>query len=243
MTCRSLLRENDKMPTVMDSHVESSPPLTMPASALRLAASTPLAVGQLRAVYQHPHNRDELVKVIRPEMLSRWGKRARWIKRLPRAMHYVGYLREIKEYIAARARAPGIDPPIARMIGIIDTDFGLGLVTEKVVDANGALAPTLAAMYEKSRGFTPAIDAALAAFLDGLLACNVIVGDMHAWNIVYGTDSRGGERFVMIDGFGEKHAIPLSSMSRTMNRYRTRRVFARMLVRLRELVPIAPNPQ
>jgi hypothetical protein len=70
---------------------------------------------------------------------------------------------------------------------------------------------------------------------------NVIVGDMHAWNIVYGSDSRGGERFVMIDGFGEKHAIPLSSMSRAMNRYRTKRVFARMLVRLQELVPIAAD--
>jgi hypothetical protein len=81
----------------------------------------------------------------------------------------------------------------------------------------------------------------LAAFLHALLACNVIVGDMHAWNIVYGSDSRGGQRFVMIDGFGEKHAIPLSSMSRTMNRYRTKRVFARMLVRLQELVPIVPN--
>jgi len=93
-------------------------------------------------------------------------------------------------------------------------------------------------MYERARGFTPAMNAALDVFLEGLLACNLIVGDMHAWNIVHGTDSRGGPRFVMIDGFGEKHAIPLSSMSRTINRYRTKRLFARMLVRLRELVPI-----
>ncbi|MGH8174398.1 MAG: YrbL family protein, partial [Rhodanobacteraceae bacterium] len=175
----------------MDAHVETYTTPT-PATTLRLAGATPIAIGQLRAVYQHPLHRDELVKVIRPGMAeARLKRRSSWLKRLPRAKHYVGYLREIKEYVAARARTPDRDPPIARMIGVIDTDLGLGLVTEKVVDADGALAPTLAAMYERSRGFTPAIDTALATFLEGLLACNVIVGDMHAWNIVYGSDSRG----------------------------------------------------
>lgn len=222
----------------MDTPVAHSA-ASLPATTLRLADAKPIAVGQLRAVYQHPLQRDELVKVIRPGMAeARLKRHGSWLKRLPRAQHYVGYLREIKEYVAARARAPERDPPIARMIGVVDTDLGLGLVCEKVVDAEGALAPTLAAMYERARGYSPAINEALATFLEGLLACNVIVGDMHAWNIVYGSDSRGGDRFVMIDGFGEKHAIPLSSMSRAMNRYRTRRVFARMLVRLQQLVPI-----
>jgi hypothetical protein len=225
----------------MDNPVQFPPADSLPPSTLRLGTATPLAVGQVRAVYQHPHNHNELIKIVRAEIVaSRWGGRGRWLKRLPRVLHYVGYLRELKEYIAARARAPGIDPPIARMIGVIDTDLGLGLVTEKVVDADGALAPTLAAMYEKSRGFTPAIDAALAAFLDGLLACNVIVGDMHAWNIVYGSDSRGGPRFVMIDGFGEKHFIPLASMSRGVNVRNTHRLYRRMRAQLQVEVPLAP---
>ena len=99
------------------------------------------------------------------------------------------------------------------------------------------LAPTLAAVYER-RGFTPALEAALDTFLGGLLDCNVIVGDMHAWNIVLGSDSRGGPRLVMIDGFGEKHAIPLSSINRAINRYRTRRLYRRMLAQLERLVPI-----
>ena len=227
------------MPPVMDRPIQAPPALSMSPSTLRLTGETPLAVGHLRSVYQHPQHRDELIKIMRADVVAtRWDGRGRWLKRLPRTRHYVGYLRELKEYIAARARAPGIDPPIARMIGVVDTDLGLGVVSEKVLDAQGALAPTLAVMYERARGFTPAMNVALDVFLEGLLACNLIVGDMHAWNIVHGTDSRGGPRFVMIDGFGEKHAIPLSSMSRTINRYRTKRLFARMLVRLRELVPI-----
>jgi hypothetical protein len=156
---------------------------------------------------------------------------------LPRTRHYVQYLRELKEFIVARARAPAVDVPIARMIGVVDTDLGLGLVSEKVVDESGALAPTLAAVYAK-RGFTPELDAALAKFSQDLLEANVIVGDMHAWNIVLGSDSRGGPRLVMIDGFGEKHAVPVSSMSRTVNRYRTKRLLKRMVEQVKKLVPI-----
>ena len=104
--------------------------------------------------------------------------------------------------------------------------------TQPAIDA-----PTLAAVYAK-RGFTPELDAALATFSRDLLAANVIVGDMHAWNIVYGADSRGGPRLVMIDGFGEKHAIPISSMSRAINRYRTKRLLKRMVDQVKKLVPV-----
>ena len=205
---------------------------------LTLSSVEPIAVGHLRSVYQHPHDANALIKVMRADAVEkRWNAPGRWAKRLPRTRHYVQYLRELKEFIVARARAPDVDVPIARMIGVVDTDLGLGLVSEKVVDENGALAPTLAAVYAK-RGFTPELDAALATFSHDLLRANVIVGDMHAWNIVLGTDSRGGPRLVMIDGFGEKHAIPVSSMSRTINRYRTERLLKRMVEQVKKLVPV-----
>jgi PhoP regulatory network protein YrbL len=204
-------------------------------NVLPLAGSTPLAVGHLRYVFQHPLNGNELIKVLRADAIEARGKK--WHKRLARTLHYVGYVRELKEYLAARARGGDAEPPIARMIGLVETDLGLGLISEKVVAPDGTLAPTLAAMYEK-RGFTPELNRELDTFLAGLIAGNVIVGDMHAWNIVYGTDSRGGPRFVMIDGFGEKHAIPISSMSRTINRYRTKRRYRRMLTQLQRLVPV-----
>ena len=214
-----------------------------PEAVLTLSTAEPIAVGHLRSVYQHPVHASELVKVMRADAVAkRWNAPGRWHKRLPRTRHLVQYLRELKEFIVARARAPGIDVPIARMIGVVDTDLGLGLVSEKVVDADGALAPTLAAIYAR-HGFTPEIERALSVFLEGLLEANVIVGDLHAWNIVYGSDSRGGPRLVMIDGFGEKHAIPISSMSRAVNRYRTKRLYERMIAQLERLVPIeGENP-
>ena len=207
-------------------------------TVLQLATREPLAVGHLRYVFQHPGNRNELIKVMRADAVaSRWNRKSRWAKRLPRTRHYIGYLRELKEYIAARARSTHGEPPIARMVGLIETDLGLGLVSEKVIGIDGGLAPTLAAVYER-RGFTPELTGALDTFLADLLDSNVIVGDMHAWNIVFGSDSRGGPRLIMIDGFGEKHAIPISSMSRVVNRYRTNRLYKRMIAQLERVVPI-----
>jgi len=205
---------------------------------LALRGTEPMAVGQLRAIYRHPEVPGLLVKVIREDVAAtRWK---RWHKRLPRALHYTGYVRELKEYIAVRARHPGVDPPISRMVGLVETDLGLGLVSELVADADGAPGPTLAALYERERGFAPWLEQALADLLRDLLACNVILGDLHPWNIVHGSDSRGGPRLVVVDGFGEKHVIPRSSMSRALNRWNTRRLFARMRANLVEWVPIPP---
>src|SRR5215467_3342198 len=93
-----------------------------PTARLALASATPLAVGHLRYVFQHPECDDALIKIMRADAVaSRWNAPARWHKRLPRTRHYIGYLRELKEYIGARARAPDVDAPIARMIGVVDT--------------------------------------------------------------------------------------------------------------------------
>jgi len=206
---------------------------------LALSDRTPLATGHLRQVFQHPENPDYLIKVMRADAVAgRWGAGARWYKRLPRTQHYIGYVREIKEYVAMQARPRGCNAPIARMVGIIETDVGLGLISEKVRDEQGALAPTLAALYARENGFTPLIERELARFLDHLLDANVIVGDMHAWNIVHGSDSRGGPRLVLVDGFGEKHVIPRASMSRRFNAWNTHRLFRRMRAQLIELVPL-----
>jgi len=204
---------------------------------LRLADTKPLAVGHLRQVFEHPLDPDLIVKVMRSDAVAQ--RSARWHKRLARALHYGGYVRELKEYISTRARFPQLDAPIARMVGVVPTDLGLGLVAEKVRSADGTMAPTLARRYELERGFSASIEQGLAEFLDGLLASNVIVGDMHAWNIVHGSDSRGGPRFVLIDGFGEKHFIPLASMNRTWNVRNTHRLYRRMRAQLQVEVPLA----
>ncbi len=240
MRCAGLCRRHDGLRWSLWGIVDLKLPSgTLPDSILPLAHAAPLAVGHLRQVFQHPREADCVIKVMRADAVqSRWGAKARWYKRLPRARHYTGFVRELKECITTQARFAGRNAPIARMVGVVETDLGLGLISEKVRDANGALAPTLAALYARENGFSALIETGLARFLEDLLACNVIVGDMHAWNIVYGSDSREGPRFVLIDGFGEKHFIPRSSMSRTLNAWNTRKLFRRMREQLVRLVPL-----
>lgn len=218
------------MPPVMTDHG---------APALRLSDATPIASGQIRRIFEHPHDARLLIKILRPDSIERrWKGPLRAWKRLARALHYNGHVRELREYITACARHPARPAPIARTIGVIETDLGLGLVAEKVVGPGSILAPTLATRYASEGGFSAALERDLEELLEGLLACNVIVGDMHAWNIVYGSDSRGGPRFVLIDGFGEKLAIPLTSMSQRFNAHNTRRLYRRMREQLAQLVPL-----
>ena len=211
------------------------------APALRLSDAVPIASGQIRRIFEHPHDARLLVKVLRPDAIERrWKGPLRAYKRLARALHYSGHVRELREYITACARHPQRSAPIARTIGVVETDLGLGLVAEKVVGPGSTLAPTLATRYASEGGFSSALERDLDELLEGLLACSVIVGDMHAWNIVYGSDSRGGPRFVLVDGFGEKLAIPLTSMSQRFNAHNTRRLYRRMRQQLSQLVPLEP---
>jgi hypothetical protein len=209
---------------------------------LELSRTQPLAVGHLRYVFQHPENPAYLIKVMRADAVDARIAKGRWYKRLPRTREYIGYVRELKEYIASQARPHSRNAPIARMIGLVDTDLGLGLVAEKVVGPDGGLARTLAALYAEQRGFSAALDHELDAFYRGLIDANVIVGDMHAWNIVHGTDSRGGPRLILIDGFGEKNIIPMASMSRRYNARNTARLYKRMRAQAIALIPLDTPP-
>ena len=206
---------------------------------LELSRTEPLAVGHLRYVFQHPENPAYLIKVMRADAVSARIEKGRWYKRLPRTREYIGYVRELKEYIASQVRPDSRNAPIARMIGLVDTDLGLGLVAEKVYGPDGRLARTLAALYAEHRGFSETLERELATFYRGLLDANVIVGDMHAWNIVYGSDSRGGPRLILIDGFGEKNIIPMASMSRRFNARNTARLYRRMRAQAIALIPLS----
>jgi hypothetical protein len=197
---------------------------------LQLRQTTPVANGHLRAVYQHPGQPGWLVKVMLPEAIERWH-RAPWYQRLARTGPYRGFVREFKEFLASRHASAGASP-LARVIGLAETDLGPGLIVEKVRRPDGGLAPTLDAWVRRD-GFTPQIQAALDTFLAAMLEHNVIAGDLHAWNVVYGSDSHGGPRLVMIDGFGEKNTIPHCSMNRRHNAHRTRYKFGKMLARVR----------
>lgn len=201
---------------------------------LALAHLEPLATGRLRLVFRHPESPQLLVKTLRGDVATA-RQRARWYKRFVRTGPYVAYLREIREYLASRARHPDAPVPIVAIGGLVETDLGVGLVQEAVRDASGALAPTLRELV-LAEGLSPRIRAGIDDFIAALIRYDVIVGDMHPGNIVHGIDGRGGPRFVLVDGFGEKNILPYCSWSTALNARHTRQRAAVLRRKLEQLL-------
>jgi len=177
----------------------------------------PIASGKFRLVYEHPDNRNLLIKVIRPEMIDkRWGSGSPWYKRRRRMKQYSLYLREINEFLATCA-ADGKAPSFAQKItGLIETDLGLGLITEAARDRGGNLGLPLKRLLVDQR-FDDVARAALDRFTEALLKSNIVIADLHTGNIVYAYNETEGDHFVLIDGIGAATLIPLKVWSRRVN--------------------------
>lgn len=199
---------------------------------LELSHLPVLARGQHRLIYEDPDDPSRLIKVMSPELVEqRWRGVLPWHQQRQRLRQYKGYLRELREYLALHARGLSGPSPLARTFGLVETDLGLGLVVEKLVGPDGALAPTALKLVERE-GRAPWIERGLEQWLAGLLAHDVIVGDMNPRNVVYGSASGADPRFIMIDGYGEKNFIPRNSMSRVLNRRHNEKLYRRMMDRI-----------
>lgn len=202
---------------------------------LALHGRTPVAEGYMRRVYAHPHRDDALVKVIRADTQRARTQGARnWLKRRGRTRQYVVFLREIREYLALRARAPQA-APISHIFGFAQTDAGLGLVVERLHGEDGALAPTLIELFAR-HGDAPWLRAGIAALFDALREHHVVVSDVNPGNVVHGRGSDGVPRFALVDGFGDKSVIPVCSLSKRYNAYVLRGLQRKLMRRIERLL-------
>ena len=196
-----------------DSHAGAQARST---AVIRLRHDKPRAGGSQRLVFDHPDDPGLLIKVMRdPSGVLRWYKR----RLKSRYGQFRSALREIEEYVALQAGAPGNVDLVERVVGIVETDMGLGLAVEALRDRAGNLAPTLADVLRQG-AFTPAVEAKLDHFLARVLATDLVAYDTKARNIVYAYDpTTGEERFVLVDGMGERLTLPLNVLSRRLNRF------------------------
>lgn len=181
----------------------------------------PIAQGNKRFVFQHPADPNLLIKVWKPDVVEeRWRGERPWYKPTRRYGQYVSFQREMSEYLSLAVKFPKGVPVLQKLSGIIDTDYGIGVVVEKLVGRDGGLAPNLATLA-RLEGVTPGLLEKLDQFRDELLRYGVIVGKLHDKNLVLAL--RGEEeRFVMVDGYGEKTAIPIHTWSAWINAHHTR---------------------
>ncbi len=193
---------------------------------LVLTDLTPITAGKERLVFAHPVAPGLIVKVVRPDRRRAREKADRsWFRRRVRVRHYTLFLREIREYLALRARVPEGKLPLARLLGLVETDLGLGLVSERIESPAGSLAPTLAQLLATTHDRKP-LHRAIDRLCEDLLRLNVVVNDLNAGNLVACTATDGDLRFVLVDGFGDKNLFPLRSMLLSLNRRNTRKRIA-----------------
>ncbi|MFN3744258.1 MAG: YrbL family protein [Hyphomicrobiaceae bacterium] len=179
-----------------------------------------VASGSSRNVYRHPRDPSLLVKVIRPAAIEeRFGSGAPWFKsRRRRYRHLISFLRELREQIAVHALGDGHPPFLQKIVGIVETDLGMGVVVEAVLGRDGDFAPSVAGLIYRGQ-FDQPTRSKLDRFLEDLVASPVIVSDLHPSNVVLGYTPERGEQFVLIDGIGFKNLIPLNRMSPHINRW------------------------
>ncbi len=197
-----------------------------------LDLGTRIGGGQYYNVYEFPDLPGVLVKTVRADLADENGfhRKANPIRRRRLLGIYGAMARELNEFLIQLRRRRGLlgKLPFARPYGFVQTREGLGLVVEKIADRTGRIAPTLRDLCRSGR-FEPFHLTALNTLLDRCKREHVVLGDVNGQNIVF-TDGRDGEpEFVVIDGLGEKAAIPIHSVSRYFNGRRVERLRQRML--------------
>jgi hypothetical protein len=201
---------------------------------LMLRDTVPIARGHKSFVFQHPTDPELLVKVMQPDVVEeRWGSSNRpWYKASRRYGQYMSLRREISEYLAAAVKFPGGVPVLQKLVGLVDTDYGVGVVVEKLVGRDGGLAPTLSTVARQS-GVTPELLQKVEQFKNELIKYNIVIGKLHAHNLVLAV--RGEEeRFVVIDGYGETALIPIHTWSARINAAHTESRIGRLVRKLQK---------
>jgi hypothetical protein len=205
---------------------------------LTLRGTAPIARGHKRFVFQHPTDPGLLVKVMQPDIVEeRWsGSSTRpWYKASRRYGQYMSLRRELSEYLAAAVKFPHGVPVLQKFAGVIDTDYGIGVIVEKLVGRDGGLAPTLAKLARRD-GVTPELLQKVAQFEDELIEHNIVIGKLHAHNLVLAVRD-GEERFVAIDGYGETALIPIHTWSARINAAHTKGRIRRLVRKLHKQPP------
>jgi hypothetical protein len=208
---------------------------------IEIGGATPLVVGGKSRVYKHPADETLLVKILRPEALERGLKRATfWRGRRRRYFHLLNYCRSIEEHAAVLAAGRQHPPHLERVVGLAETDLGIGLVVRGEF-YRGALAPSLRSIMKAGK-VTEEIIEKLDEFFEWLLDSPIIVNDMKPINLVLSQGRDGRERFVLIDGYGETAAIPVKSWFPALNRYAKRRKAEKLRLLLRQQLAV-PLPE
>ena len=197
------------------------------AGIVELQDDQKIAKGTVRIVYDFPGQPDLLIKVFHSfENRSSRKPLKRLFWKLFPTLKFRSILSELKcELLVSLKLGSDIKSmPISRMMGIVQTNRGPGVVVERICCLDGGLAPRLNKVSRVKPMEQPILDA-LNTFVARMFELQIVARDINGSNIVYGTRGAGAA-FFLIDGYGERNLIPLRSMSKRLNDRSLNRQFA-----------------
>ena len=201
---------------------------------LQLRGRSPLLSSKTRWVYEHPSDASLLVKVHIPRLPSepQSGFKAGFARRKDHFLYMSGLVRELRHFVESRYQDQGLATHrICPLHGVVETDLGLGLLMSAARDAQGQLAPTLKTLMD-NRQMTGHRLADIRALLDSLVTSDLTFADMNYENIVLENAGKADERFVIVDGLGDRTWIPVQRWFASVRQSKKRQFQARVERRL-----------
>ena len=205
---------------------------------LEVHAMKKIGAGTIKNVFENPDNKNQLIKIIQPVIVGSNGGFAKhgWLKRNLYQGIYRQFRRELIQYLQLCKNHYGdglFTFPIETPYGLIATDQGLGLITERIIapDGQGWTLEALARDTQLQLKHYQALD----RFFDDCVRLHIVFGEVNIAGIMY-TESRSGRpEFVLVDGIGEKLLIPIRAMSARISGRYVRKVQRRILAQVAQL--------
>lgn len=167
--------------------------------------------GSNRLVYAFPDDPSRCVKVPKP------GKH-----------RYKHQKREIGFYKQLEKNQVPTDH-ISRYLGTVETNFGTGYIYDAIRDANGQISDKLKTMVLNNRERVPEYLQVMKTIEDYLFDNLISFYEVNPSNIVCRINDSGALEPYIIDGLGEKVAIPIVNYSRKLRRNTMRRRWLRQI--------------
>jgi len=179
---------------------------------LALAGLEPFAFGGRRAIFVHPEDPSTCVKAPRTDE-DRYGKKDRR-KLLPAVLRreYDNNADEARVLARLQKRlGPDFSAHFPEPRGWADTDMGPALLAELIRDHDGPISTTLREAVVTGADFGRITDAwnDLAAFLT---RHKLVTRALLEHNIVAQKLASGAYRLVLVDGLGDRAAIPVAAL-------------------------------
>lgn len=204
-------------------------------NVLTLGDLSPFAIGGTRRCFVHPEDSNKCIKVLRPDRTPQARRRlTTGVKRLRPVKHWDDQQKELAAYRQLLARdTPAIWQHIPEFFGSVETDLGLGIVTQVFRNFDGNFPRNLE--QEVPHGIDASLKAGIANFKSWLRRELVVTRDLLPHNIIVVRDSSQRSRLMIVDGLGNSEWIPVSTWFRSFARRKIERKIAKFELRIESL--------